>query len=273
MSARVEFEVRHISRRIDLSTGLSIPKTFGWVRKPLVKFSEALGVAKEAAPVDGVDIVSWMQESFATNAIIFATMEDYNRLGSELVGSSGDPYIPGVSLSNNYYWRSERNSEVKSRGTAYVVTPVGTYSVRANTPTTIAKRDFLGWAAWRPGRYALQWVGTLLWWKSLASRPIDQRVRFVEFHNMTAPQFFRCPPNLPLVNIVRVGLTSEASQTVTITGRSPTDYGNVMFSFKQDIPAGSSEIVYRVFGLRWWTDHVLEIQPQHGVGTVLDYIR
>jgi len=268
----MEVEAKLVSKEVDLVKGLSTPETFTWSKKPLVKFGEALAVVKSAAPVNGVDVVPWMQEGAATKIIILGAMEDYNRLGSKLVGDSDDPYIPGLSLSNNYYFRSERNSEVKDRGHAYVVTPVGTYSVPMNGSRTIAKGSFLGWAAWVPGRYALQWVGTLLWWKSLASRPVDQRVRFVEFHGLVAPQFFRCTPNRVFRNVVRVGLTTDVSQKISFKCRLPADYSRVMYNFTQEVSSGQSEVRYTLYGLMPVTDHVLEIQPSKG-SVVVDYVK
>jgi hypothetical protein len=271
---RVEWEHRVLTEFFDLERGLIRPAAFGWLVKPYIVDAEARDRIAAEAPVDGREVVDWMHDCAAANAVLFGAMEEYDRLGSELLATSSDPYIPGVALSSDFKFRSDKAEVVDRRGYSVVMTPVGTFNVPEEGCTTIADRDFLGWAAGTGIRgRVIQWKGTLMRWLELASKPVTSRVRCANIDGLVAPQFFNIPAPLALpVNRTTVVVTSDKPQTVLLRGRSPTDYGTVMFDFKQDIPSGQTSILYRVIGLPRATAHVLEIQPEHRTATVIDSI-
>ena len=272
--ARVEWEHRVLTDRFDLEKGLVRPGVFDWLVKPYVVDAEARERIAAEAPVDGVEIVDWMHECAAANAVLFGVMEEYDRLSSRLLATSSDPYIPGVALSSDFKFRSDLARTVDRRGYSVVMTPVGTFNVPEEGCITLAKGNFLGWAAGTRIRGAyMQWKGTLMRWLELASKPVKERVRCANIDGLVAPQFFSIPGPLALpVNRTTVVVTSNKPQTVLLRGRSPTEYGTLMFDLKQDIPAGQSSILYRVLGLPRATAHVLEVQPQKGTATVIDSI-
>ena len=272
---RVEWQHKVLTETFDLERGLIRPAAFGWLVKPYVVDAEAREVIATEAPIDGLEIVEWMHECAAANAVLFGVMEEYDKLGSRLLATSGDPYIPGAALSSDFKFKSELARNVDRRGYSVVMTPVGTFNVPEEGCTTIAKRDFLGWAAGTGirGRY-MQWKGTLMRWVELASKPVNSRVRCANIDGLVAPQFFNIPAPFALpVNTTTVVVTSDRQQTVLLRGRSPIDYGSVIFESKQEIPSGQNSILYRVLGLPRATAHVLEVQPEKGTATVIDSIR
>ena len=269
---RVEWEHKVVSERVDLERGLTRPAAFDWIPKPYVIDVEARGLVARDVPVDGSEIVGWMHDCAAANVVLFGVMEEYDRLRSKLLATSGDPYIPGTALSSDFKFRSQRGSAVGAQGYGVVMTPIGTFNVPKNGCITIAKGKFLGWAAATALR-AIQWKGTLMNWAELASKPVTGRVRCANIDGLVAPQFFYIAAPLALpVNTTTVKLTSDKPQAVILRGRSPADYGVTTFEMKPSIPPGESSITYRVFGLPRTTTHMLEIQPGHGTATIVDSV-
>ena len=272
--ARVEWEHKVLTDRFDFEKGLIRPAAFDWLVKPYVVDAEARERIATEAPVDGSEIVDWMHDCAAANAVLFGVMEEYDRLSSRLLATSSDPYIPGTALSSDFKFKSQLARTVDRQGYSVVMTPVGTFNVPEEGCITIAKGNFLGWAAGTGirGRY-MQWIGTLIRWLELASKPVKERVRCANIAGLVAPQFFNIPAPFALpMNRTTVVVTSGKPQTVLLRGRSPTEYGTVMFDFNQEIPAGQTSILYRVLGLPRTTAHVLEVQPQKGTATVIDSI-
>ena len=272
--ARVESEHKVLTDRFDFEKGLVRPGAFGWLVKPYVVDAEAREWIAREAPVDGFEIVEWMHECAAANAVLFGVMEEYDRLGSTLLAASADPFIPGLALSSDFKFKSDRADTVDRQGYSVVMTPVGTFNVPNEGSITMAKGNFLGWAAGTGIRgRIIQWIGTLMRWVDLASKPVKERVRCANIAGLVAPQFFNIPAPLAMpMNRTTVVVTSDKPQTVLLRGRSPANYGTVLFDFKQDIPAGQSSILYRVLGLPRATAHMLEVQPQKGTATVIDSI-
>jgi len=233
-------------------------------------------VAKEhiasEAPVDGVEIVEWMQWSASDQAVFGAMADEYNRLGSQLLSGSGDAYIPGVRVGD-LRGVSVIGSTVTTRGYGEVDTPQGRFTVPVGGKATFAKGDILAWAAipW-PG--SCQWVLTLLQWKDLARLPVKERVRFASSNGLVAPNFFSYVPRLPVpVLTLRIGLTSDKGQTVAVRGRGiKGSYEKVIFEDLFDVDSGESEVVYNIFGFPYVSSFTLELQPSDHVQTVLDYI-
>ena len=274
LGKRVEWEHKVLTDRFDLEKGLIRPGAFDWLVKPYVVDAEARERIAREAPVDGFEIVEWMHECAAANAVLFGVMEEYDRLSSRLLATSNDPYIPGTALSSDFKFKSEPARTVDGRGNSVVMTPVGTFNVPNEGSITMAKGGFLGWAAGTGIRgRIIQWKGTLMRWLELASKPVSSRIRCANINGLIAPQFFNIPAPLAMpMNITTVVVTSDKPQTVLLRGRSPANYGTVMFDFNQSIPAGQNSILYRVLGLPRATAHVLQVQPQKGTATVIDSI-
>lgn len=246
--------------------GLSRPRIFP--EFPVEVETEAmLPRVREYAPTDGVEVVEWMQDSAADNAILDSIKADYERGGSLVFARSGDPAIPGLSVYDTYF-PSVRGSTVASRGYAVLVTPYGNFNVPARGKLTLTMRDFLGWGA-APWVGGFQWRGVLMRWVELASTPIENRVGFLNSSGLVAPQFFRISTKRLPMATMRLGLSSNKEQTVVVTGRDTADYGTVLFSADLNIPAGQSESVIRLFSLPM-RPFAMEIQPSDGTSTVLD---
>jgi hypothetical protein len=270
---KVERDFKFISEKVDLTSGLVTEKAFAeWVPRPYIRDADVRPLVEAEAPVDGVEIVEWMHDCAIANVVLYGVAEAYDRLGSRLLVASGDPYTPGVGISSDYKYKSWKGDTVRRRGYAEAVTPVGTVRVPAEGALTVASGKFLGWLAALKLREE-QWKGVLMHWAELASKPVTERVQHANIEGFVAPQFFNIPAPLALpVNRTTVTLTSDKSQTVVLRGRSPADYGTVMFELKQEIPSGQSSILYRVIGLPSATAHVLEIQPENGTATIVDSI-
>jgi len=269
---RPEVSVKKISPIVDLVSGITLPKAFPWFTKPYVSSLEALEMIRSAVPVDGAEIVGWMQECAAINAALYGMMEDYNRLRPRLspqalVVASGDPYIPGVAISNDFCFQSIKASEAVSRGNVILITPTGTITMPINSSQTIIGSNFLGWAV-NTGFETIQWRGVLSQWQELASKPITEGVRCANVEGFVSPMFFDCPGGL-VRNITTVTVTSDKPQTLTFTGLAPYDYTVKMFEFNQPIEEGQTEITYRVYGLPRATHHILQITPENDTQTII----
>jgi len=122
-----EPKVRLISEKFHLERGLYrslyMPRL-----KPTLNPADILGSIKAEVAVDGVEVVEWMQLSAAENAVLSARVEEYNRLGSQLVSGSTDSYIPGLTVEDCRI-QKERGSTVGTRGYAIAVTPRGNFSI------------------------------------------------------------------------------------------------------------------------------------------------
>jgi hypothetical protein len=270
-----EVSVKKISSVVDLVSGITLPKAFPWLTRPYVSSLEALEAIRAAAPLDGVEIVGWMQDCAAINAALYGMMEDYNRLRPRLspqalIVNSNDGYIPGVAISNDFAFQSIKASEALSRGNVILMTPTGTITMPVNSSQTIIGPNFLGWAA-NFGFESLQWRGVLANWQELASKPVTQGVRCANAGGFVSPMFFDCPGGL-VRNVTTVTVTSDKPQTITFTGLAPYDYTVKMFEFTQPIEEGQTEITYRVFGLPRATHHVLQITPENNTQTIIDSV-
>ena len=271
---KVEFRgVELISDKIDLKSGLLRPSTLFWVEN-VIDSGRAVRQIETEAPVDGVEVVEWMQLCAADCAVFEAMSDEYNRAGSQLLSGSGDAYIPGVKVGN-IRGESIRGSTVSSRGYGNVVTPHGNFRVPVGGKTTIAVKDLIAWAA-MPWCSAVQWLLTLLQWKDLATAPIDKRIRFGSSQGLVAPNFFKVGPRAPLpICVMNIGLTSNRPQTIKIKGRGLPGGGSVDEVFFEDevtIEAGQNEFTYAYWGFPVAPSITLELQPEDKTETVLDYI-
>ncbi|MEM0121720.1 MAG: hypothetical protein QW688_09835 [Thermoprotei archaeon] len=269
----VSFRLQSISLKrseFDLKGRLMKPSLLPWAPVE-VDSSLALPAIAEAAPL-AHDVVEWMHKAAADMAVFDAMCEDYNRLGSRLVSSSGDGYIPGVKVGDIRGQSLEGNT-VRARGYGTVITPAGSFNVPVKGKATFAKGDILAWAALPDPGTGVQWVLTLLQWLELATAPISERVRFAGSGGLVAPNFFSIPSTLAPVRTLRIGLTSDKPQTVAIRGRGAKGgFESVIFEDSFSIDAGESEVIYNVFAVPFVSAFTLELQPSDNTQTILDYI-
>ncbi|GAH62729.1 unnamed protein product, partial [marine sediment metagenome] len=184
-----EPRVRVISPKFVKETGLMRSLSFPGV-SPTLDPREALIQIRAEMPLVPGEIVEWMQIAGAENAVMQARIQEYNRLGSELDGNSGDPYIPGVSVQDIRFSGRQTGSSVKSRGYAVASTPRGDFRVPAYGKSPGVFRDLISWGS-SPTLLTAQWVGNLLKWRSLAETPIRQTVGFYRDNAWNvAPNFF-----------------------------------------------------------------------------------
>lgn len=262
--------VKRISDKVDILSRLAVAPTFPWLPKA-VKSEDILPTIKETAPVDGREIVDWMQRAAAEAAVLDGTCEDYNRLGSLLIYAATDPYLPGIRCGDLTV-RSISGASVQAAGGTTIMTPRGNFNVALPGKATGIFSDILAWArlSWAG---SIQWLLSLLQWKDLAKTPINSQVRFVNLGGAVAPHFATVSPRVPApLVMMRIGMTTDTPQSIEVKGRSLSDYTGVLFSDKFDIDSGESETLYGVLGFPFVGDFLLEMQPQDNTQTVLDYI-
>jgi hypothetical protein len=269
--ANVRIEVKGVKR---LREEFSLR---GLMRSPLrPELEVALDPAKliddigALAPVDGTEVVEWMHVAAAENVVMQARIAEYNSLGSQLVGMSGDAYVPGVVVEDIWF-EPVRGEDVRRRGYASVYTPRGSFSVPGMRKSTGVFSDLLVWGSIsRIER--IQWVGNLLKWRELAQTPVTQSVGFyMDSVGNVAPLFFlQVPPRRKLRVVVLQAYRSSADQTVTIRFRDPNDYTKVVSAIDIDVPAGQSEVTFTITSFPYVPPLVVEIQPEDRVETILD---
>jgi hypothetical protein len=262
-------DVKLVSPKVDLLTGLARPLTLAWVAN-VIDSSLAREQISRDVPVDGVEVVEWMQFAAADNAVLEAMELEYNRLGSQVLTGSGDAYIPGVRVGD-LRGESVSGYTVSSRGYGVVITPYGNYNVPVNGKITIAVRDLLAWAT-IPWVGSVQWVLSLIQWRDLATLPVRQRVRFANINGLVAPQFFSFVSRLPLPLVTfRIRITSDREQEVTLRGRGiKGSYETVIYETTFKIESGENEVICNVVGIPFVQSHTVEIQPSDNTQTVLD---
>jgi hypothetical protein len=263
-----ELAVRRLSSEFSLR-GLSVSPLFPKLKVALDP-NEVLPEIERYAAVDGVEVVRWMQVAAAENAVMQARINEYNLLGSQMVGQSGDAAVPGVQVEDIKY-SSELGATVSARGYGVAVTPTGNFNVPSLGKAAGIFKDLLSWGS-ISAVYSVQWVGNLLKWKSLASTPINQTVGFyMDTRGNVAPQFFlQSPPAPRLTATVRVVLECNSKQTVTINLRDPSNYTRTVATRSADVPAGQSEITFTLSSFPYVPPLVSEVQPQDGVQTKLN---
>lgn len=269
----LSFQLQNVSLKrseFDLRKGLMKPSLLPWA-PVAIDSSQALPAVMEAAPL-AADVVRWMHVAAADIVAFDAMCEEYNRLGSQLLSGSGDPYIPGVRVGD-IRGESVEGGTVRARGYGTVITPAGSFNVPVMGKATFARGDILAWGAIPDPGIGVQWVLTLLQWRELAEAPITERVRFAGSSGFVAPNFFSIPTTFAPVRTLRIGLTSDKPQTMVIRGRGIKGaFENVIFDDVFNVDAGESEIIYNVMGVPFVGAFTIELAPADGTQTVLDYI-
>ena len=228
--------------------------------KPTLSFADVLNYIKGRAPVDGTEIVDWMQEAGAVKAVFDQRLAEYNK-HSLIVGDTGDGNIPGVYVEDMRYARTSGYT-VYNRGYATAQTPIGNVNINNNSYRTIIGRDFIGWGGVK-AKYKYQWNGALLKWRSLARTPITSTVGFVQWYDQVAPNFFvQNPPNQTETVYCQQTISSSASQTATIRFRDPMNYTRVLDEAKVQLDAGTFNLNYLIASYPAVPPVVVEIVPQ-----------
>jgi len=267
--------VRLKSPEVDLQTGLLASPTLNWLPVS-IESADLVATLQEQVPVDGREIVEWMHVAAADNAVFEGFEEEYRVCsasgGGSIASRSGDGYIPGVRVSG-IRAASWRGSYVRSRRYTMVYTPRGSFRVPLGGKALFANRDILAWAS-LPFTYGIQYIITLLRWLDLARAPITKRVRFPSSHGRVAPNFFTISTRFPSpVRVMRIGITSDKPQKITIRGRGTKGaYHNVLFSDTFEVDKGQNEVIYYVTGFPTVGTFTVELQPRDGTKTVLDYL-
>jgi len=264
-----EPKVRQLSSSIDVKMGL-LRSMYRPDFEPTLDPLDILPAIKSEAPVDGTEIVEWMHVAAAENIVITARIQEYNRLGSEQAGKSGDGYIPGVVVQDCRF-ASQTGRALRRQGYGIAKTPKGDFHVPNLKKASGIFRDLITWAS-ISALSSVQWVGSLLKWISLATTPIKKTVGFYkDSRGNVAPNFFVQEPVRPkLTVVVRQKYSTNRDQTLTLNFRDPTNYANVVGSKNVDIPAGTSEITYTVSAFPYVPPLIAEIQPVDGSSTKLE---
>jgi hypothetical protein len=231
---------------------------------------DILSTIRLDAPTDGVEIVEWMQIAAAENTVLQARIAEYNRLGSQQVGQSGDGYIPGVVVEDIKYV-SQAGATVSSQGFAVASTPRGNFNVPSLKKAPGIFRDLISWGS-MSYLGSVQFGASLLKWKSLAETPITQTVGFyMDARGNAAPNFFvQQPPRPALTVTVRQRFSSDQNQTLKLNFRDPTDYSRTVGSKSVDIASGESQATYTVSAFPYVPPLIAEIQPQDQVQCKLE---
>lgn len=270
MSLRIsDVSVRRISESFSLRGLMKSP--YRPDLNPMLHPEEILPEIQSMASIDGREVVEWMQISAAENVVMQARIAEYNALGSQMTGTSGDPYIPGV-IVEDIKFQSIMGVDVATQGYAPVITPRGNFNVPNLRKSTGIFRDLISWGSISYNIGGIQFISNLLKWKDLATTPIRQTVGFyMDNKGNTAPLFFVQQPTRPaLTVVVKQTYTSNDKQTITINFRDPTNYTKVLGSKQVDVPAGTAEVSYTVSAFPYVPPVVAELQPKDNVQTKLE---
>jgi len=247
-----------IFRQRTIKEIIPTPRVLSWV-KPVIKAEEAESQIASVAPIDGEEIVKWMHEAAAANAVLQMSAQSYAGAGGRIEARSGDGYIPGVSL-RDVHFESVRSSYVYSRGYVVVYTPYGNFRAPNFAATTVAVRDLLLWVIVRAWSRAIQWIGVLKRWLETATTPLKSSILCEGIYGFTSPQFILVIPPLGIRHVDYITFSSDKPQKIVLQFRNPADYSKVLAKVELNIPAGQSTVRLRVFGVGNYLAH---IQPEH----------
>ncbi len=268
-----DIKVRLLSEKPDFK-GLLKPKFAPYLPETLDP-RVYLERVKREVPVDGTEIVEWMHGCFVDQAILDARLDEYNRVGSQVVGLSNDPFIPGVVVEDCSL-RSEMGIAISDRGYAIAQTPRGNFNVDVGGKKPGIFRDLITWGA-APWVGYTQWIGMLLKWKTLANTPITSTVGFPASVNpftgdfLSAPQFVVMSPSRPALRVsVTETFSCSEAERLEIVYRDPNDYTRILARDWISLPAGQSEVSYTVVSFPYVPPTVHEMDPEDNKLTVLN---
>lgn len=252
---------RWITREFDLAR-LDLARSPLFPHLPLaLDAAELLPRIKADVPVDAVEVVDWMQECAAGQAILSARVAEYNR-HSRVVARSGDPASPGVRLEDISIVRVAGYGLVG--GTFAVRTPPGSFSAPEGGGGAGIFSNLLAWAGGKSwGSY--QWYGDLIKWLDLAKTPITRGIGFPSFRGIQAPNFFTQEPNRDASRVRnRIRIASDRDQVLHLTFRSPSDYTRVIDSADVNVGRGETDLEFIVASYPSVPVAVNQIQPSGG---------
>jgi len=195
-----EPRVRVISREFIEERGL-VRSLLAPTLRPTLDPARILDQIKIEKPLVSGEVVEWMQISGAENAVLMARIQEYNRLGSEMIGKSSDPWLPGLYIEDIFYPSGQTGAGIRTRGYAIARTPRGDFNVPSLSKRAGVFRDLLSWGS-ISSLWSHQWTGTLAKWKSLAETPIRQVVGFYkDWRGNVAPNFFVQRPTRPALTV------------------------------------------------------------------------
>lgn len=218
-------------------------------------------------PVDDVEVVEWMHDSAADNAILTARMDEYNRY-SQIAGRAGDGYIPGVRASDISFARM-RGYTVAARRGSTLYTPRGSIGVPLGGGNTLIAPDFLSWGG-ISRTSGIQYMCQGLKWLRLAATPITSSIGFPSYGGIAAPNFFTQRPDEEgsRVRITQV-IASNRAQSLPISYRAPSNYTSVVDTGTLSLDPGVSEISYIIASYPSVPTVMLHAAPRNGTQTVL----
>jgi len=178
-------------------------------RRPML-FTHAKKQAEEDAPVDGVEIVSWMQKCGAINRIMSPWMNDYTDAGGYLVGMSNDAWYPGVFTRSYQIFARQTGAAVAKLGYVRVDNRYGDEVARV-PPYTRAFFDNLRGLVMVSDLYSVQFNALLAEFLRHARLPFSGEMRLpaidvAKVGYMSLPAVFRVNFIRPFARMVmRVG--------------------------------------------------------------------
>lgn len=232
---------------------------------------DVIDKVKEEIPVDDEEIVEWMQEATAVNAVLTAREVEFNR-HSLIATKSGDVYAPGVYLSDMRF-QSISGYTFYNRGYATVIHPHGSTRVNRGSCTDIIAPDFLGWAATAPKNWGVQFTGVLAKIVQLPSS-ITQSVGFPTTLGRTMPLYTTLDPGGSTKRCeVRMLFASDRDQDMKIAFRDPNDYTRVIDEDTIRIRKGTNEVRFVVASYPAVPPAINHVQPAHGSKTTFERFR
>ncbi|RLI83673.1 hypothetical protein DRP04_00710 [Archaeoglobales archaeon] len=221
-----------------------------------------------AEPSDKKEIADWMHDAAAVNIIGDFIAYNYNQSNmSFMLHTSGDPFVPGVSLAG-FSFRSDPGYKVFDRGYAELILPDRTIvNVPTNAGCRVIKDKLLAWAYQNAQPGKKQYTGSIFYWRSLAETikgPVKNLVsRKYGTKNGINPQFFAQNFTRP-AKMLRVIATfwSEVDQRVKLTFRDPRDYTRVVFEDFIDVPNGLTKLTANFGATPTTPPLVVDVQPQ-----------
>lgn len=247
-----------------IKSRLPRPRALSWFQ-PTFDYREALEQVNRSIPV-APDIVDWMREATATEAIFDVFEQSVSSNGGVVVSSTGDGYVPGVRVEDAYFQSAV--ADVVERNGAILVTPAGNINVPFGSKVLVAKGGFLAWACVRD-RYTCQWIGTILKYKLNPEAKPGSDVRDIPFPSsgtFVAPVVIDVTPPISIRHVDYIQIYSQGSQTVNLIFTQRNSYDSQIANIPVNVSYGVSTIKLRVLGI---SSYSVIIQPSDGISSYL----
>lgn len=216
---------------------------------------------EDKAPSDGVEMVGWMHQGSADQAVMDAWANEYGR-NSSVTTASGDAQVPGFS-AGSYKFNGMRGAQVASRGSARLDTPNNEVEVPNNEGTIVFNQDNIGVAGVNAsGGY--QWNGTVGKFQELAETPIGESVRFPKLQGYAVPNVFNQSPSADSEQQqVSFNVSANGEQDVSIAFRNPNNYNEVISENTLTVPEGTSQVQFEMAASPAVPPLVTEMNPNN----------